>query len=227
MSFECIPPLREYQKTAIFEIAAHAPKFGFFFDTGTGKTRTACGIVHTYPGRWAIVTPRSVVPAWIDELARWGEACWTPVSYFHKKRWAGKVSPKPTGMIAILTPQTLVRAPEFLRGCDCIIVDESSLLCNPQAKITKTLLRHDWKRVYILSGNPSPQGPLWLWGQARLLGEAKESWWRWANIYGIQITIPGKRGGPWRLRPGAGSRETVRGILQNRARRWRLGSAGA
>jgi len=204
MSFDNTPPLREYQKTAIFEIAKYSRRYAFYFDTGTGKTRTACGIVRNYPGMWAIVTPRSVFPAWIEELSLWGEQCWTPVSYFHKKRWSSKISSTLNGRVVLLTPQTLVRSPEVLRGIDCLVVDESSLLCNPKAKITKIVTRQKWDRVYLLSGNPSPQGQFWLWGQAFLLGATNQTWWQWANNYGIQIQIPGKHGGPWRLRPGAG-----------------------
>lgn len=204
-------PLRNYQHAAIYETAAAHGRYAFYYDTGVGKTRVGAGIIATYPGRWCVVTPRSVFPAWFDELERWGVPCWTPVCHYHKKQWRQKVSPEPNGGVLLVTPQTLAldRHWKHLRPyIGALVVDESSVLCNPKAKITRRLwgIRNSLERVYLLSGSPSPQGPLWLWGQAELLGVHVGGWWRWANEFGTQIQIPGRKGGPWRLRPGAEAR---------------------
>ena len=209
------PPLREYQKRAIFETAAAHERYAFYYDTGVGKTRVGAGIIATYPqDGWTVVTPRSVFPAWIAELELWGVPCWTPVKHYHTRQWRGRIASEPNGGVMLVTPQTLALDAhwEQLRThIEGLIVDESSILCNPKAKITKRL--SGWAercaRVYLLSGSPSPQGPLWLWAQASMLGAAPrelQTWWRWANLFGIQITFPGRKGGPWRLRPGADKR---------------------
>lgn len=205
-------PLRNYQHAAIYQTAAECTRYAFYYDTGVGKTRVGAGIVATYPDPgWAIVAPRSVFPAWFRELEAWNLRPWSPVSFFHTRRWAKYVDPAPNGGPMLVTPQTLAldRHWEALsKHMGAIIVDESSCLCNPKAKITKRIWKQSWnaRRAYLLSGSPAPQGPLWLWAQAEILGAYRGGWWRWANEYGRQIQIRGKQGGPWVLRPGADER---------------------
>jgi len=53
------------------------------------------------------------------------------------------------------------------RDYEVIVVDESTAIKNPKAKITKALMQVSYNSKYrrILSGTPSPQGPHDLWSQ--------------------------------------------------------------
>ena len=54
-----------------------------------------------------------------------------------------------------------------------VVIDESSCIKNPKAKITKAALklRDKSKRRFILSGTPITQGPMDLFSQAKFLSE--------------------------------------------------------
>ena len=207
-----IPPLRACQIKAL-EIAGELPRFGFYFDTGTGKTRTACAIIaHDLwagGGNWLVVTPRSVIPGWLEECRRWVIPGWSPTPTLLTKRglvcqgWGGKKEGlikemnAAEGTVTICNPESLKRLGN--RKYHGLIVDESAIMQNEKALITRSLVKLSlWAdRVYLLSGNPSPNGPLYLWSQAHVLGAFHGKWWAWANIWGYQDKFR-----KWTLRKG-------------------------
>jgi|GEM_PF-3601895 len=206
------PPLRDCQTKAL-EIASEQDRFGFFFDTGTGKTRTACAIIaHDLwagGGNWLVVTPRSVIPGWLEECRRWVIPGWSPTPTLLTRRglvcqgWGGKKETLIREMNAAETTVTICN-PESLKRLGNkkyhgLVVDESAIMQNEKAQITKSLIKLAlWAdRVYLLSGNPSPNGPLYLWSQAHVLGAFSGKWWAWANLWGYQDKFK-----QWHLRAG-------------------------
>jgi SWI/SNF-related matrix-associated actin-dependent regulator 1 of chromatin subfamily A len=71
--------------------------------------------------------------------------------------------------IHIINHESILPFKEYLieRDYEVIIVDESTAIKNPKAKITKAIMEvsHNSKYRRILSGTPSPQGPHDLWSQ--------------------------------------------------------------
>lgn len=222
------PPLRDSQSKAL-EIGRTEPKFGYYFDTGCGKTRTAMAIIANDMwaggGSWLVVTPRSVIPGWIRECRLWMLPAWSPTPVMltraglRAQGWGAKKEQFKKEMEAASETITIVN-PESLqlvigaRHYEGLVVDESSIMAgmptskrNPKtgksrvqpAMVTQRLLAlgSNADRVYLLSGNPSPNGPLYLWSQAVILGLFSGSWFAWANRYGYQDKFRS-----WHLRKG-------------------------
>lgn len=224
-----LPSLRPCQQQAL-EIAAEQDRYAFYFDTGVGKTRTAAAIIAwdlwlRAGGRWVVVTPRSVIPGWLEECRRWDLPAWSPSPTLLTKRglvmqgvdpvkgareeWVKKMR-KTEDCILIVNPETYLTmsAPEAWG----VVVDESAVMQSERAQITKKLLSLAGKsqRTYLLSGNPSPNGPLQLWAQAQALGLWAGKWWSWANAFGYQDKFK-----KWHLRKG--SAEQILELMAPRA----------
>lgn len=196
-------PLRECQIKAI-QIAHFFPRYAFYFDTGVGKTRTACSIIfkdlneHFGNRFWLVVTPKTVIPSWIRELQLWDLPFYTIVKdllkekeYFnllngermsaYLQRWEKKEK-----KILILNPEILIRT--SLNNVDGLVVDESSIMQYPFSKQTKALLKlsESVDKVYLFSGSPAPNDPIYLWAQAKAIGATQNTWHYWAKKYGEQ-----------------------------------------
>lgn len=71
--------------------------------------------------------------------------------------------------VHIINHESLVALKDVLseRNYELIVIDESTVIKNPKAKITNALYHIAFNTIYrrILSGTPSPQGPHDLWSQ--------------------------------------------------------------
>ena len=190
------------------DIADAHPRFGFWHDTGTGKTAAAIEIIRRHAVKTLVVCPISIIRcAWIEDLAKfWPEA--RPVNlwearqkknpYYHQALADCKI-----GIVNFETFSLMMKNHEIQgAGFKLTIFDESSKLKNIKAQVTKRAIAWSDTQdyVYLLSGTPAPNSELEYWPQVRclspvLFGHSFYSWRaRWCYPTGYENHV-------WKLRP--------------------------
>lgn len=166
---------------------------GAYLQMRLGKSLCAVRWGRTRPGvRKALITcPLSVVPSWRRELAAEGvEACELVGTPSQKERALVEAGRDHVWYLANhdalmdrsggrTRPSAIAMAP-----WDLAIIDESTLIRNPRAKVTRCALDHlaDAKYKMLLSGLPNPEGPEDLVTQTLFLrGElmGATNYWEW------------------------------------------------
>lgn len=156
--------------------------FGFFFEAGTGKTRTCIEVLrHVYTSenellRTLILAPSVVCPNWKNEFALYSKI---PPNMIEVLAGSGRdriSTIQNTGArILIANYQSLVMESVFLAlkswGPQVMIADESHRLKNPRAMTTKRalVLSDGAKYKYILSGTPILQNAKDVFSQAQFV----------------------------------------------------------
>ena len=130
-----------------------------FMEMRTGKTLVTIRRFRRCR-RILMVGPLSVLDDWQDELEAENERSRAVIAGSRRRR----LETLGVGRKWNLTNFEAVNAtPEILtEPWDCVIIDESPKIKNPQAKISKRMVKH-FKRVpnkAILSGEPAPEGPM-------------------------------------------------------------------
>jgi len=146
------------------------PSALYWADPGTGKTAaavTACAV--TGAKNILVLCPLSVVTFWRNEFWAWTR---TPARVLRFADDAVRAAVVITNPDKLLNPPILKAL--LARSWDVIILDESQMFKNPEAKRTKhvfgkTGLVHRTRRVWLLSGTPIPQGPIDLYLQMKVL----------------------------------------------------------
>lgn len=145
--------------------------FGFFLEQGTGKTAVGIEIMRSRRTPTLIICPVTLIRGtWLPELRL--RAPELSVANLHESRDMVDYDFD----VYLINKEKLSRsANEFavpLRPkIGRVIIDESSMLKNPNAKITKACidLFGTIPERYCLSGTPAPNGPHEFWGQATFL----------------------------------------------------------
>lgn len=187
-----------------FSLFMDKDQAAFFMEMRLGKSllslrwvkhRMQCkGISHP---RILIVAPLTPLLDWMDELER-EDLSYVVVSGHVSKRKA--TLEEDEFNYHLVTYQTLVRTPLMrVHPWDAILLDESTFIKNPRAKITKEILRW-YSRVpvrAILSGLPKTQSFGDLWCQMSFI---KPRWmgfsnyWKWRDAlfvqYGYEWVLP-------------------------------------
>jgi SNF2 family DNA or RNA helicase len=148
-----------------------------FLDPGLGKTSLVLAALkilkaRTLINKVLIVAPlRPMYKVWPDEVAKWSDFAHFVVSILHgpNKEWnltadADLYIINPEGLKWLLTN------PNF-QGFDVLVIDESTKFKNyasQRFKLLKPLL-HLFKRRWILTGTPSPNGLEGLFSQIYIL----------------------------------------------------------
>jgi len=156
----------------------HASSNGAVFgDPGIGKTAIAASFIESMSevGEGLpvlVVCPISIIKqSWIKDFEKFTDlnvvSIYEPSSYKRKEK---RIKRLETEADVYISSFSLLRIMEKdLRGkrFATIIVDESTKIKNPQSKSFKSLKRISWKstRRYVLTGTPSPNGPMDLWSQ--------------------------------------------------------------
>lgn len=158
----------DHQKVA-FAIALAARTFAFFLEPGLGKTAIAIELMRV-PQRKCptlVVCPVPLIRnTWIEELQIRGPELSCANLNEHPEL------SKHLHDVYLLNPQLLTRRREYFRvmllpKIKRIFIDESSMLKNPNAKITR-IMHEDYGALperYCLSGTPAPNGAHEYWGQ--------------------------------------------------------------
>lgn len=211
-----------HQKQGI-DLALKAKSFGWFFEAGTGKTRTAIetlrrlytenkGILPTL-----ILCPPVVIENWRQEILKFSKI---PPQHVHKLVGTGKqrtellVEKRQTPSIFIGNYEALTMKGLFdeLHNTEfkILICDESHRIKNPDAKRTKACIQLADRATYkfVLSGTPVLRNLMDVWSQFRVLdnGEAfgKNFFvFRSQYFYNKNANAPHLNFPDWRIRPNA------------------------
>lgn len=167
---------KSYQQRAI-KLLLGQQSAGLFLDPGLGKTSTVLATIKILlqkrlVKRILIVAPlRCCYKVWPDEIEKWEE--------FHQLRWTvlhgtqKEAKLQADADIFIINPEGLpwLIAGNWLDSVDVLVIDESSKFKDSQSQRFKLLkpLLPGFKRRWILTGTPAPNGLVDLFGQVYIL----------------------------------------------------------
>ncbi len=158
--------LRPHQQLAR-EIAKIRDRYGFFYDTRTGKTPLALSIINDdlvrNPGhRWLVVCPLVLIDnAWIEDAKRFFPTM--PILSLHASTKAKrlKLMDTPAQVYVTNTESFINYKDEFVAmGFNGCFLDESSSMKASSSKFSKAMVEfsQQMERFYLLSGTPAPNG---------------------------------------------------------------------
>jgi len=155
------------------DLATKHDRYGFFLDTGTGKTLVGLRLAQAKKVKTLVVCPLRVILAWLEDADKF-----VP-DLFIKSGWDKTGAKKTARILAddydilVINPDTFRRHIQDLKsvGFQMLIFDESSLLKNYSAKITKEVIKFtkDLKYVYLMSGTPAPNNLMEYWAQMHIV----------------------------------------------------------
>lgn len=168
----------QYQKTAIKFMIEHGAA-ALFLDPGLGKTSITLAMFKVLKAqglveRMLIVAPLRVCYAvWPKEVEKWQDFNGLTVTVLHGGK--KELALREQSDIYVVNPEGL----EWLTtdgrlkslGCDVLVIDESSKFKHTNTRRFKTLKPHltKFRRRYILTGTPAPNGLMDLFGQIYIL----------------------------------------------------------
>lgn len=193
-----IPILHDYQQAAQ-QFLMTRPKSGAFLDMGFGKTLTSLHTLNRLMpgGHILVIAPLNITRStWLDEIDKWGFTVRTRSlalndkgkSLTRKKRLERyeEVFTSPPTMFFInqelihdlvenMPIKTINGKKTKMWPFETLIIDESQGFKNPSSKRFKALKKvaPHTKRIFELTGTPTPNGLLDLWSQIYLLDEGK------------------------------------------------------
>lgn len=175
--------LWQHQKEGVAR-ATPLPAFGFFFEAGTGKTRTTIEVFRqkcATNGRLLktlILAPQVVLQNWRNEILKFSKIGDQDIVVLRgtgqqRADLIYKHNNKPTIFIANYETLLMEKCATLFNGYgfECIIADESHRIKNHSSKRTKALLKlsKGVQYKYILTGTPVLQSPLDLFSQFQFL----------------------------------------------------------
>lgn len=201
-------------QTNVFRLAKRRSKLALFLDMRLGKTLLAIRWAASRPRskRVLILCPLSVVPVWEAELRSEGHVPCTAVGPSSKKEAAIAEGWDRDATFYVTNPEAIVNSGKQGRDIasivarlpwDTVIIDESTCIKSPRAKITKVALKWLAGARYrcILSGLPDPEGAEDLVCQlffvlgGQLMG--CRNYWDWRRKH-MQVSYSG-----WCIKPKA------------------------
>ena len=160
------------------EIAKIRNKFGFFFDTRTGKTPLSLAIIwddiKKHPShKWLIVCPLILIEnAWLEDANKFVPKLTIVNCHAATKAKRLKAMSRP-GNIYVTNTESFATYKEYydqmnFYGC---IVDESSSMKSHKSQQSKALVdfAQTMKKFYLLSGTPAPNGEYEYYMQLKAL----------------------------------------------------------
>lgn len=212
----------DYQKAAV-RFCVQQGAAGLFLDPGLGKTSIMLATFKVlkkqgHAKRMLVIAPlRPAYSVWPGEIARWADFTGLKWSLLHGP---GKDERVHDGAdIHIINPEGLSwlfgtygkQGPVLRRTgndpwpWDMLVVDESTRFKHTNTARFKTLrpyLRH-FRRRYILTGSPAPNGLMDLFGQVFILDQGAALGSYITHYRQSYFTPTGYGGYEWRLIPGA------------------------
>lgn len=147
------------------EMALKYDRFGFFYDTRTGKTPLSLSIInddiqHNPKHKWLVVCPLILIDnAWIEDVLKFVPNI--KISKCHATTKAKRLEAiKAEANVYIMNTESFVSYMDYFVDMQGCIVDESSSMKSNSSKISKALVDYSTrvKRWYLLSGTPAPNG---------------------------------------------------------------------
>jgi SNF2 family DNA or RNA helicase len=194
--------LMSHQKDASL-IASNNPRFGFFDDTGTGKTLSGIELVKQKRVKTLVVCPLSIITnAWINDINKFSPELKVINLWEYNKNKKNKI---PEHQIALINFEQFRTNYTKLKNYKMLLVDESSRIKDHKSQITKAMIKYvnNIPYVYLFSGTPAPNNEMEYWSQLRvidplLLGanfyEFRNKYFYSPDTYGYKwVMQPGKR----------------------------------
>lgn len=177
MEFKTSPKAHQL---ALLELSKDLDFKGVFWEMGTGKTKFAIDWIrykfyhHGQVLNTLIVAPKIALINWKDEFIKHsssGSIVYPLIKAVDRRRKLLESVKHPA--IFVTNFEAIAKLEQTLieKKIDIIVVDESHLIKNPTAKVTKSvhsLARYSKYRL-ALTGTPMPNGALDVWSQAYFL----------------------------------------------------------
>lgn len=165
--------LYEHQQRGL-ELAAGKNRVAFYWDMGLGKTHEGSEKMNELGAKMnLVICQKSKINDWMDHF----KAHYPEMSLFNLTRpnelnslmqW---VNVPNAVCVAVINYELAFRRSELLKLKDfTLLLDESSLIQNEQAKRTKFIMKMNPANVILLSGTPTGGKYEKLWSQMQLLG---------------------------------------------------------
>lgn len=222
--------LFEHQKTALARITGEA-RPALFMQMRMGKTpviiRWATALEDAR--RFLVVGPMTILDDWQQELRMEGirrVVRLDGLSKAHRQEW---LDAHGEGWYLINYEGVRVSGPMITDlNWDVIIADESTAIRNPQAKITKTMVRGFAHVPYraILTGDPAPEGPMDYFSQFLFL---RGNFMNYGNYWVFrQEKFKQNPFLQWDWNPLPGTRDEIKDYVHRHAvvmtrKQWRIG----
>lgn len=191
--------LYPHQSEAL-ELSKDLHRVAFYHDMGLGKTFTGAEKLMQLGERVnLLVCQKSKIDDWVNHFRE---------HYFIKvynlttpkqfNEFHGVIAGERFSVVGIINYELIFRRPELLAlPIGTLMLDESSLIQNENAKRTKFILRLNPKNVILLSGTPTSGKYEALWSQLHLLGWdiSKELYWQqyidyeWQDTAGFPMKV--------------------------------------
>ena len=186
--------LMNHQKNAALR-ALNTPRFGFFHDTGCGKTLESIEIFKQKGVRTLVVCPLSIIElAWLKDIEKFApeiKACnlW---QLLQNKSNVGRVRLRKAMEecdLFVVNFEMFRARNNFFNELDIkmLIIDESSRMKSNKSQITKNIIKFadNIDYCYLLSGTPAPNSPLEYWSQIRVIDPSLfgQSFYAFRNQY--------------------------------------------
>lgn len=159
---EKIGDLWEHQVLGV-QLARCNKRFGYWFDTRTGKTRMMIqamyeALVKGRCQKCLVICPTSIIPSWLKDIQEFKPELKVAAYYGSEKQKATAL--KTPCHIFIISMEITVKNLSLLRqiGFTYAVVDESSKLKNHKSQISKAMLEYsqELEYWYELSATPAP-----------------------------------------------------------------------
>ncbi len=152
---------------------------------GSGKTVTTLSAMAQQPRRTLLVAPAIILDSvWPSEAEAWSHTQHLTFDLAHHHTGADRARLWFEGRADVVTctPDTLIKfAHEVQRRCFMpvrrIVVDESQFFKNATAARTMALhVVAEHVPTWLLSGTPTPNGPIDCWSPGRIVSKGGEFW---------------------------------------------------
>ncbi len=203
MNFYEIPQyLMSHQKDGVKTARRHA-RWGYWYDTGTGKTLMSLEIGIMHGGRILVICPLSIVEsAWMEDIKKFHPEI-NALNLWKEGKKKGYKKKLEDAHIVIINYESFKKYQSDLTGFNTVIIDESSKIKESKSKITKTVTAYCAKHagnVYLLSGTPAPNNPMEYFSQIKIINPYLfgQSYYKFRLKYCEQF---GYGGFQWGLKP--------------------------
>lgn len=208
---------RPYQEVAIKRMV-DSPYQLLALRMGAGKTAATLMAVDQLMQAGSITKTLVVAPKRVTELVWHTEAAkWDQLAHLRVQKVVGSLNQRIAALaqpadVYVINRENFVWLTEHLGAnwrFDCVVIDENRGFKDRSSRSWQALkrLRDSIKRLYILTGTPTPNGLMELWPQISILDRGQRLG-RSLTFYRNEYFVPEKRNGPvvysWRLKPGAG-----------------------
>lgn len=202
-----------HQRT-VLDWAYGRDRVGLFLEMRLGKTLVAIRWAQSFsPRRVLIVSPLTVIPTWVEELELERERARVLDGPVKQRREDARRG----GGWFVTNYETIRLAPEIAGyPWDVVVADESTVIRNPKAQVTKVFLRNFGHVPYraVLTGLPAPESLQDYWSQMAFLHDGwmgHVNFWAWRKAF----FVPDAMGWDWR--PAKGTTRRVRTEVERSA----------